>query len=246
MIKNGILLSGGTGQRLLPLTHVVNKHLLGVNGKFILDYPINTLKQMGVENLTVVLGGDHFSQVVDHLKDGRSIGMNINYVYQGEAKGIAQAINLCQPFIKTKFDDDPFVVILGDNIYSEPVLWHPKYLNKAQIVLYDHKELNRFGVASLDPLTEDIVKIEEKPEELDPNLTHYAITGCYLFDKRFFKYFKNIKPSARGEFEITEIILAYYKDNALHHTWVDGLWSDAGTHDSIAFLNNYFYNKKKP
>src|SRR5271157_4423214 len=98
-MKNGIILAGGTGSRLYPLTHVVNKHLLGVNGKFIIDYPINTLKQMGVENLTVVLGGNHFSQVVDHLKDGNSIGMNINYVYQGEAKGISQAINLCKPYI---------------------------------------------------------------------------------------------------------------------------------------------------
>ena len=102
-IKNGIILAGGTGSRLFPLTHVVNKHLLGVDGKFIIDYPINTLKRMGVENLTVVLGGNHFSQVVDHLQDGRSIGMKINYVYQGEARGIAQGINICQTLCRDKY-----------------------------------------------------------------------------------------------------------------------------------------------
>jgi glucose-1-phosphate thymidylyltransferase len=99
-MKNAIILSGGHGTRLAPLTHVVNKQLLGVNGKFVIDYPINTLKQMGVENCTVVLGSTHFSQVVDHLQDGRNHGMNFNYVFQGEPKGIAHAVNLCHRFVK--------------------------------------------------------------------------------------------------------------------------------------------------
>ena len=85
-MKNGIILAGGTGSRLFPLTHVINKHLLGINGQFIIDYPINTLKQMGVENVTVILGGAHFSQVVGYLQDGSRYGMNFNYVYQGEPK----------------------------------------------------------------------------------------------------------------------------------------------------------------
>src|SRR5271166_6210463 len=114
-MKNGIILAGGTGSRLFPLTHVVNKHLLGVNGQFIIDYPLYTLKQMGVENLTVVLGGNHFSQVVDHIKDGKALGMKVNYVYQGAASGIAQAINLCRRYVD---DQEEFAVILGDNIFE--------------------------------------------------------------------------------------------------------------------------------
>ena len=118
-MKNGIILSGGQGTRLHPLTHVVNKQLLGVDGKFIIDYPLNTLKQMGVENLTVILGGNHFSQIVDHIKDGKSHGFKTcNYVYQSEAKGIAQAINLCRRQVD---NEDIFAVILGDNIFEEPI-----------------------------------------------------------------------------------------------------------------------------
>jgi glucose-1-phosphate thymidylyltransferase len=246
-IKNGILLSGGNGSRLAPLTQVINKHLLGVDGKFIIDYPVNTLKRMGVENLTVVLGGNHFSQVVDHLQDGRSIGMKINYVYQGEARGIAQGINICQRYVETKYPDEPFAVILGDNIYSDPVFWHPKFYGKARIILHKHSELHRFGVASLNPNTDipQIIKIEEKPKVLEPDLyDQYAITGCYLFDRRFFDYFTKLVPSARGEYEITDIIRDYHSNDALYPSQTEGLWSDAGTHESIAFVNNYFYEKK--
>lgn len=246
-MKNAILLAGGTGSRLFPLTHVVNKHLLGVDGKFIIDFPLNTLKQMGIENCAVVLGGNHFSQVVDHLKDGQNHGMNFNYVYQGEAKGIAQAINLCQRMVA---DNDKFVVILGDNIFSHPIVWNQKYLHQAQIVLHHHNEMQRFGVASLYRETGDIFKIEEKPRVLEPQYDQYAITGCYLFDNRFFHYFKKLKMSARGEYEIVDIIRAYHERGALYHTFTqcnstqEAMWSDAGTHSSIAFVNDYFYQRK--
>lgn len=240
-MKNGIILAGGTGSRLFPLTHVLNKHLLGVNGKFIIDYPINTLQQMGIENLTVVMGGNHFSQVVDHLQDGRNYNLKCNYVYQGEAKGIAHAINLCQRYVN---DDNEFVVILGDNIFEKPIIWQ-NVQAKAQIVLYQHPELHRFGVASLHRRTNEIVRIEEKPKTIDCNYHHLAITGCYRFDQRFFDFFSKIKPSARNEYEITDIIKAYHQVGDLNHTEIEGLWSDAGTHESIAFLNNYFYSQNK-
>jgi glucose-1-phosphate thymidylyltransferase len=247
VIKNAIILAGGTGSRLYPLTHVVNKHLLGVNGKFIIDYPIDTLKQMGVENLTVVLGGNHYAQVADHIKDGRAIGMKVNYVYQSEPKGIAQAIDLCQAYVA---NDERFVVILGDNIYGTPIKWNERCPTGAQIVLWDVGDLHRFGVASIDPLTEEIVNVEEKPIALLNNLHHYAITGCYLFDQKFFQYFKYLKTSARGEYEITDIIRFYLVEKSLHPTWashhaVNGetFWSDAGTHESIRKCNQYFYGK---
>lgn len=237
MIKNGIILAGGTGSRLYPLTHVVNKHLLGVNGQFIIDYPINTLKQMGVENITVILGGAHFSQVVGYLQDGNRYGLNFNYVYQGEPKGISHAISLCKRHVA---DADQFAVVLGDNIFENPINWNTSH--PAQIALHKHPELHRFGVASLQG--SKIVRIEEKPQKLHDQYSNYAITGCYLFDNQYFEYFKQISPSARGEFEITDIINKYNEDNKLGWTTVDGLWSDAGTHHSISYVNNYFYNKK--
>lgn len=242
MARNGIILAGGTGSRLYPLTHVVNKHLLGVNGKFILDYPLDTLKQMGVENVTIIMGGNHFSQVVDHCQDGRNYGMNFNYVYQGEAKGIAHAINLCKKYV---LDDADFSVILGDNIYENPIKWNnPSYYSnpRAQIVLSDHPELQRFGVASVDDAGK-IIKIEEKPKILDPNYKNLAVTGCYLFTLEYFEFFKELQPSARGEYEVTDIIRKYMDKGNISYVNVDGLWSDAGTHESIAFVNNYFYSK---
>lgn len=244
MSKNGIILAGGTGSRLAPLTQVVNKHLLGVNNQFIIDYPINTLKNMGCQDVTVILGGAHFSQVVGYLQDGSRYGLNINYVYQGEPKGIAHAISLCKRFV---YDDADFSVILGDNIFENNIQWNnPEYKTnpKAQIVLSNHPEMQRFGVASFDEAGQ-IKKIEEKPKVLDPTLTHRAITGCYLFTPQYFEYFKELKPSARGEYEITDIISMYYRDNNLSWTELDGLWSDAGTHESIGYVNNYFYNKHK-
>jgi len=234
-IKSGIILAGGAGTRLLPLTNVINKHLVTVHNQFIIDYPLNTLKQMGIENLTVVLGGPHFDQIVSHIKDGKHLGMNINYVYQNAPAGIAQAINLCERFI-----DDKFVVILGDNIFENSIEFKDSF-RMAQVVFNKHSELNRFGVASLRH--NRIYKIEEKPKKLDPTFNQYAITGCYLFDLNFFKYFKKIKPSLRGEFEITDIICKYHQNDDLDYTFTNGLWSDAGTHESINYLNDFFYNK---
>lgn len=237
-VKNGIVLAGGTGSRLFPLTHVINKHLLGVNGQFIIDYPINTLKNMGCENVTIILGGAHFSQVVGYLQDGARYGMNFNYVYQGEPKGIAHAISLCKQQIG---QDDNFAVVLGDNIFENPISWQNSEENNAQVVLHKHKELNRFGVASIKD--NKIVNIEEKPKVIDTSYDNYAITGCYLFTNQYFDFFKEMKPSARGEYEITDIIHKYNSLNKLTWTNVNGLWSDTGTHESIAFVNNYFYGK---
>ncbi len=242
-MKNGIILAGGTGSRLFPLTHVVNKHLLGLNGKFIIDYPINTLKQLGCQDVTVILGGNHYSQVVGYLGDGSRYGMNFNYVYQSEPKGIAHAINLCKRFV---YDDSDFSVILGDNVFENAPRWNnPHYKSKprAQIMLAKHPSLNRFGVVSIDD-NKKIVKIEEKPKELDPNYTNMAVSGCYLFTPAFFEYFKELTPSARGEYEITDIIRKYLEHNNLSYSMVDGLWSDAGTHESISYVNHYFYQKE--
>lgn len=237
-INSGIILAGGTGSRLAPLNNLFNKHMVPVYNKFIIDYPLDTLKNMGVQNVTVVLGGAHFSQVVSHVKDGAHLGMTVNYVYQDKPIGIAQAINLCERFVAR---DDHFVTVLGDNIFENPIRINSQCGTGAQVVLAEHPELHRFGVASLR--NGKIIRLEEKPKELDPNSEQFAVTGCYIFDKEFFRYFSNLKPSARGEYEITDIIAMYNRDNDLGYSYVDGMWSDAGTHESINFVNNYFYQK---
>lgn len=233
MITHGIILAGGSGTRLSPLTGSINKHLLPIHDKFIIDYPIETLKQMGVKHITIVLGGNHFDQVVSYLKDGSDRGLTFNYVYQKEAAGIAQAIALCQPYVEHQ---EQFIVALGDNIFQSPIDWSPK--NKlhnphcAKIALYKHPELNRFGVASIDK-NGKIRRLQEKPKTLEPDYEHYAITGCYVFDRGYFNMFRHIKPSARQEYEIVDVIRQYLENDALEYSIIENFWSDAGTFQSI-------------
>jgi glucose-1-phosphate thymidylyltransferase len=193
-IKHAVILAGGHGTRLYPLTKAINKSLLSINGKAIIDYPINTLKQIGIENVSIILGGSHHEQVVNYIEDGERYGMNFNYLFQGAPKGISQGINLAKNFVGS----NQFVVILGDNLYEDPVLFDTE--RGAQIALYAHPELERFGVASL--INDEIINIEEKPKIIPSNSDNYAITGCYLFDNLFFDFFKETKPSKRGEFLI--------------------------------------------
>lgn len=227
MIKKGIILSGGLGTRLFPLTNTTNKQLLPINKRPIIDYSVNTLIQLGCKEITVILGGDRFEQVVSHLRGGADKGVHFNYIYQQIPNGIAYAINLCEPYFN---NEDQFAVILGDNLLEKPIKFNSN--GKAQIALYDTPELKRFGCASIKD--GNIIGIEEKPKELrtdcDANL---AIIGVYVFTKKFFEYFKDTTPSARGEYEITEIISRYLQDGQLDYSVVDGWWLDCGTFETI-------------
>lgn len=237
MIKNAILLGGGYGNRMQPFTSFVSKHLLNVAGKPIIDYPINTLKQTGVENLTIVVGSSFSGQILDYVQDGSRFGLNVNFLYQKHPDGISNAINICQRFVS---DEDNFVVILGDNLFTAPIDFNTSQQTSAKIVLYKHHNIKRFGVASIND--NKIVKIEEKPQIIDETLDNYAISGCYLFNQKYFDYFRNTVKSARNEFEITDIIRQYHEANELGYSVYDGVWLDAGTHESIALANNYFYS----
>lgn len=239
-MDHAILLAGGSGTRLKPFSNYLNKALFPLHDRFVIDYPINTLVQMGIKHLTVVLGGDNFADVVSYLKDGEEFGVEINFVYQKHCDGIAQAINLAKSYVE---HEDSFVVILGDNVFSDPIRWentstfNPHF---AQIALCQADELHRFGVASLSKdlrkimAGRQIVKIEEKPKVIDETYDNFAISGCYRFNRDFFSMFKKLKKSVRGEFEITDIIQQYLDKKELHHTFVEGIWQDAGTFESIA------------
>lgn len=239
-ITSGIILTGGVGSRIAPLNLQFNKHLIPVHNKFIIDYPLQTLKSLGVKYLTIVLGGTHFSQIVSHIKDGSHLDMIVNYVYQDKPAGIAQAINLCKKFVS---QEENFVTVLGDNIFENPIQLQKNIdlKNGSQIILHKHQNLKRFGVASIKD--NKIIKIEEKPKSVDDSLDNYAITGCYIFNNQFFKFFERLKPSDRGEFEVTDIIRLYNQNESLGFSFADGMWSDAGTHESINYVNNFFYQK---
>jgi len=239
-IKQGIILAGGEGTRLAPYTTFVNKGLVGINGKFIIDYSLDTLRKLGVKDLVVTLGGSNFSQIVSYIKDGKALGFDsCIYVYQSKPEGISQAINLCANVI----NQEQFFVILGDNIFDSDIQFNDTEQYHAQVVLSRHKELERFGVASIKDNC--IEKIIEKPKTLETGYDHYAITGLYLFDHKFFSYFKLTNKSDRGEFEITDVIKLYQSRGELGYTIIDGLWADAGTHKAIKDLSDYFGSKKQ-
>jgi glucose-1-phosphate thymidylyltransferase len=228
MVRKGIVLSGGLGTRLLPLTSITNKQLLPIHKRPIIDYSINSLTQLGCKEITIILGGDHFDQIVAYLKDGSEKDVHFNYVYQGKPSGIAQAINLCEPYFNK---EEQFAVILGDNLFEKQVRFNDES-KSAKIALYDTPEINRFGCASVR--NGQIISIEEKPKTLrtdcDANL---AITGLYIFTSKFFDYFKELKPSARGEYEITDILSKYLTAGNLEYGFVDGRWLDCGTFETI-------------
>lgn len=240
-MKHGVLLTGGEGTRLFPLTKVINKHLLGVNGKFVIDYPIESLKSLGCTDITVVLGGSHYSQIVGYLGDGKRYDLNFNFILQEKSLGISHAISLCKNFV---YNENNFSIVLGDNWFEKPLKWKNATNSTAQIMLANHYDLKRFGVASLDKKN-NIVKIEEKPKELDNNYNNFAISGCYLFTSQYFDFFEQSKLSQRGEFEICDIIQMYLNNNNLKYGYTNGQWSDLGTHESIAKVNNYLFNKNQ-
>lgn len=240
-ITQGIILTGGSGSRLAPYTNFYSKALVGINGRFVIDYPLDTLRQLGVKDLIVILGGSHFADVVSYIGDGKDLGFqSVAYVHQTTPTGISQAISLCERLI----DTEQFAVILGDNVFEGKITLDNNQRYAAQIVLHKNNELKRFGVASLDRHTEKIVKIEEKPNTLEEQYEQYAISGLYQFDHNFFNFFRQTKPSARGEFEITNVIEKYLEDGSLGYAVTDKLWIDAGTHKTIQFLNEHFSKGK--
>jgi len=237
MSKTGILLAGGSGTRLLPLTGPggSNKHLVCVHNKFIIDYSLQSLINLNCDTVNVILGGAHFEQVVRYLGDGSKFGCSINYLFQSEPLGIAHGISLVEKYMKS----DCFYVMLGDNIFDSKISF--KETNDAEILLTKSNYLSKFGVAFCEDFK--IVSMIEKPKDLSLTKEKYAISGCYKFNQDFFKYFKDLKKSDRGEYEVVDILNKYHENNQLSYSLYEGLWSDAGTFQSINMLNNYFYAK---
>ena len=229
MRLKGIVLAGGTGSRLFPLTKVTNKHLLPVGQAPMLWHPVWKLKQSGIEEILIVTGTEHMGDVVRCLGSGKDFGCRFTYKVQDEAGGIAQALALAENFAGM----DPFCVILGDNIFQDNLsLQVDAYLRQekgARILLKPVTDPHRFGVAEIQG--DRVIGIEEKPAAPKSNL---SVTGIYFYDQSVFDIIRTVKPSGRGEMEITDVNNAYINRGEMSFGTFDGWWSDAGTFTSLA------------
>jgi len=221
----GIILAGGTGSRLYPLTKVTNKHLLPVYDKPMIYYPLSTLIKAGISDIMIVSGRGHAGHFLELLGSGAEFGVRLTYEIQESAGGIAQALGLAEGWA----DDEEVAVILGDNIFQDDVRGEvASFSSGAKIFLKEVPDAYRFGVAEL--ADNRVVSIEEKPK--NPR-TNYAVTGLYLYDPEVFSIIKTLKPSGRGELEITDVNNAYIRKGQMEYAILKGYWTDAGTFESL-------------
>jgi glucose-1-phosphate thymidylyltransferase len=231
----GVVLAGGTGSRLNPLTRVTNKHLLPVYDKPMVYYPIQTLVNAGIEEILLVTGGRNSGDFLRLLGNGRDFGLkHLDYTYQEDEGGIADALALAEYFA----DSEKVCVILGDNIIEtnicRAVEEFQSQKNGAKILLKEVEDASRFGVAELRG--RQIVGIEEKPKSPKSN---YAVVGIYLYDPSVFEKIRRLRPSGRGELEITDLNNLYIQERNLTYEILDGWWTDAGTFDSLLRANAF-------
>jgi glucose-1-phosphate thymidylyltransferase len=232
MALRGVVLAGGTGSRLWPLTKVTNKHLLPVGQKPMIYYPIEKLTSTGIEQILIVTGVEYMGDVVGLLGSGREFNCQFTYKVQDEAGGIAQALALAEGFS----NNEPIAVILGDNIFQANLKnYVDNFLAQktgARILLKKVQTPQRFGVAQVSG--DRVINIEEKPEK--PR-SDYAVTGIYFYDAAVFDIIRKLKPSARGELEITDVNNAYIAMGQLAYDILEGWWTDAGTFESLNRAN---------
>ncbi len=225
----GIILAGGLGTRLRPLTKVTNKHLLPIYDQPMIYYPIQTLCNAGISDIMIVTGGNNAGDFLKLIGNGRAFGLNdVAYTYQEGEGGIADALKLCEHFA----NGDRIVVVLGDNILESNITEHVQAFAEqtagCRLLLSKVNDPERFGVPELDG--DRIVAIEEKP--LQPK-SCYAVTGVYMYDNNVFHYIKDLKPSHRGELEITDVNNAYIAAGTCQYDILEGWWTDAGQFESL-------------
>jgi glucose-1-phosphate thymidylyltransferase len=233
----GIVLAGGLGTRLHPLTKVTNKHLLPVHNKPMIYYPIQALVNAGIDDILIVTGGNNAGDFLKLLGNGKEFGLrHINYTYQEGEGGIAAALALAEFFA----DDDKICIILGDNIIEKNIInavsAFKKQKDGAKILLKDVPDPERFGVPEIH--NDKIIGIEEKPKKPKSG---YAVTGIYMYDSAVFDIIKTLKPSDRGELEITDVNNTYIERGKMTYEILDGWWTDAGTFESLLSASNLVF-----
>lgn len=237
----GIVLAGGTGSRLFPLTKITNKHLLPIYDKPMIYYPIQTLVDAGIRDLLIVTGGRNSGDFLRLLANGKEFGLkHINYTYQEGEGGIADALALAEHFA----EGSKVCVVLGDNIIEGSIAGAVRDFQAqekgAQILLKQVHDAERFGVAEIE--RDRIVGIEEKPAKPKSN---YAVTGIYMYDETVFDKTRTLKPSARGELEITDVNNAYIREGTMTFSYLEGWWTDAGTFDSLLRAANLVHETRQ-
>ena len=224
----GVILAGGVGSRLAPLTEVTNKHLLPVGKEPMLWHPVRQLAGSGIEEILVVTSTHHMGSIVQSLGSGKRFGCELTYRVQEEAGGIAHALALAKEFSA----GDRIVVLLGDNVFEYSIKPHVEDFRRqqhgARVLLKEVGDPERFGVAALDEQV--IISIEEKPTKPQ---SKYAVVGCYMYDERVFEIIGRTRKSARGEYEITAVNNVYIEDRQLEYGFIKGRWTDAGTFESL-------------
>jgi len=235
----GIVLAGGIGSRLYPLTRVTNKHLLPVYDKPMIFYPLQTLVDAGIRDILIVTGGQNAGDFLRLLQNGKEFGLQqLSFAYQEGEAGIADALRLAEPWAK----GDKICVVLGDNIIETDVRDAADSFEQqdkgAMVMLKEVPDPERFGV----PVIENgrIVRIEEKPKK---PLSSFAVIGIYFYDGTVFDRIRGLKPSGRGEYEITDINNSYIAEGTLRHTLLEGWWTDAGTFESLWHASNMVREK---
>jgi glucose-1-phosphate thymidylyltransferase len=230
----GVILAGGLGTRLNPLTKITNKHLLPIYNKPMISYPVECLVKAGIDDILVVTGGNHPGDFLKLLGNGKEYGVkNISYAYQEGEGGIADALALAENHVAC----GPVCVVLGDNLLEKTIRSavneYRKQGSGARILLKEVEDPQRFGVPVLDG--DKVIKIIEKPA--DPP-SSFAVTGIYMYDTQVFDFIKTLNPSQRGELEITDVNNLYIDQGTMTWSLIDGWWTDAGTFDSLLKASN--------
>lgn len=225
----GIILAGGTGSRLAPLNKIVNKHLIPIGRYPMIHYPMVRLLDAGITDIMVITGAEHAGSIINYLGSGKEFGCSFTYRVQDKSGGIAEALGLAKGFCY----GERCCVILGDNIFTGSIKGYVEDYEKqergAMVLLKEVHDPERFGVPVFND-NRNIVKIEEKP--IDPKST-FAVTGLYMYDHQVFNIIRGLKPSARGELEITDVNQAYIDCGELKYKIIQCDWSDAGQHESL-------------
>ena len=237
----GVILAGGLGTRLRPLTKVTNKHLLPVYNKPMIFYPLESLAEAGIQDIMVVTGGNSPGDFLRLLGNGRQFGLrHLHFSYQEGEGGIAEALSLAEYFV----DEDLVCVVLGDNIVEQSILSYVEKFKQqgygASLLLKEVPDPQRFGVPELKG--DKVVQIQEKPRI---PLSKYAVTGIYMFDHRVFDIIRTLKPSNRGELEITDVSNRYIQWGEMTYDILDGWWTDAGTIESLLRASNLVAEHEK-
>lgn len=236
----GVILAGGTGSRLYPLTKVINKHLLPVYKYPMIYYPIYKLIECGIRDILIVTGVEHLGGIVKLLSSGKEFNASFTYRVQEDAGGIAQALSLAVDFVQ----GDKMVVILGDNLFEDSIKPFVNLFENqesgAKVLLKESDSPERFGVAEISG--DKILSIEEKPTKPKSSL---CVTGVYMYDNKVFEHIDKLVPSARGELEITDVNNIYIREDILTFNKFNGWWTDAGTIESLLLANNLLAQKER-